>query len=108
MAENRILGDFIHNLRINGGLSLRNAASNIGISAMYLSEMESGKKVPSGAILRKISDYYGADFSELLELSISSKEVEESSNIAVARIVSGLTEEKARKVLAYIQKIEKE
>lgn len=105
MTGERIFGDYIHRLRIEKGDSLRKAAMGIGVSAMYLSELESGKKIPAGKTTRKIADYYDVDYMTLSNLCNKSKEVSESSKVAVARIASGLSEEDARRVLEYMQNL---
>lgn len=104
----RKLGDHIHNLRIAKGKSLRGAAKEMDISAMYLSEIESGKKIPSGQMIKKLSDYYQEQYIKLVTLGNESEENSEKASIAsVARMVEGLSEENLQKVITYIQKIEK-
>lgn len=65
----RKLGDRVHKARIALKLTLRSAAAEMGFSAMYLSEIESGKKIPSVDILNKLANFYKVDFSELLQLA---------------------------------------
>ncbi len=103
----RKLGDYLHNLRIEKRKSLRGAAKEMEISAMYLSEIESGKKIPSGQILRKIADYYQENYIKLVQLGNASAENnQETSVLSVARMVAGLSEENIKKVYEYIQHIE--
>ena len=103
----RKLGDFVHDLRIKKKESLRSAAKAMEISAMYLSEIESGKKIPSGKMIRKISDYYETYFFQLVNLGNESSVFDEkASKAAVARMVEGLSEDKLQKVIEYIQNIE--
>lgn len=103
----RKLGDYLHNLRIEKRKSLRGAAKEMEISAMYLSEIESGKKIPSGQTLRKIADYYQENYIKLVQLSNASAEnKQETSAWSVARMVAGLSEENIKKVYEYIQHIE--
>lgn len=105
----RRFGDFVHDLRIKKNKSLRGAAKAMDISAMYLSEIESGKKIPSGKMIKKISDYYEADFFQLVNLGNESSVFDEkASKAAVARMVEGLSEDKLQKVIEYIQNIEGE
>lgn len=105
--DGRRFGDFVHDLRIKKKESLRGAAKAMDISAMYLSEIESGKKIPSGKMIRKISDYYETDFFQLVNLGNESSVFDEkASKAAVARMVEGLSEDKLQKVIEYIQNIE--
>ena len=105
----RKLGDYIHNLRIKKATSLRCAAKEMDISAMYLSEIECGKKIPSAMILKTLSKYYQVDYFLLVNLATESSELDEnSSKITVARMVEGLPEEKIKQVISFIQNIKGE
>lgn len=105
----RKLGDYIHNLRISKEKTLRGAAKEMDISAMYLSEIESGKKIPSGQIIKKLSDYYQENYFKLVTLGNESEENSEKvSTASVARMVEGLSEENLQRVFDFIQDIEGE
>ena len=104
----RKLGDYLHALRISKAKTLRSAAKEMNMSAMYLSEIESGKKIPSGQMLKKIADYYQENYIKLANLGNDSVENNHQTSAAsVARMVEGLSEENIKKVLEYIQNIEK-
>lgn len=108
MTEKK-LGNYLHILRIKKGKTLRSAAKDMEMSAMYLSEIESGKKIPSGRILKKFSDYYQENYINLVNLGNESiEDTDKPSVAAVARMVEGLSEDNLKKVLTYIQNIEKE
>lgn len=105
----RKLGDYLHNLRINKGRTLRGAAKEMGISAMYLSEIESEKKIPAGQKLKVIADYYQEDYSKLNDIAKrSSPNTKKSSVAAVARMAEILSEEELKKVYEYMEEIAKE
>ncbi len=105
----RKLGDYLHALRISRGATLRSAAKEMAMSAMYLSEIESGKKIPSGQMLKKIADYYQESYIKLVSLGNNSQENNHSTSAAsVARMVEGLSEENIKKVFDFIQTMEKE
>ena len=103
----RILGDYLHKVRIDKGLgSLRNVASKIGISAMYMSEIESGKKIPSADVLQKISECYNEDYFNLVLLGQNSNESnQDDSKAIVARMANGLSESELQSVIDYMTKI---
>lgn len=103
----RTLGDYLHNLRIKKELgSLRSVALKIGISAMYLSEIESGKKIPSADVLKKISQYYHEDYFHLVFLCNNSSEVDiQDSKAMVARLANGLSESELKKVIEFMTEI---
>ena len=44
--------------------SLRETAKDLGCSAMYLSEVERGLKLPSKELRKRIEGYYGVDLAK--------------------------------------------
>lgn len=104
----RKLGDYLHALRISRGKTLRTAAKEMNMSAMYLSEIESGKKIPSGKMLKNIADFYQESYIKLASMGNDSVENNHPTSAAsVARMVEGLSEENIKKVFEYIQSMEK-
>lgn len=69
MAET--LGERIRRVRKERGLGLRQTATKTGISATFLSRVETGKEpaTPSEDTLRKIADVLGDNFDELMQLA---------------------------------------
>jgi len=69
MAET--LGERIRRVRKERGLGLRQTATKTGISATFLSRVETGKEAatPSEDTLRKIAEVLGDDFDELMHLA---------------------------------------
>lgn len=65
MKAERPFGDKLRALRMERKLTLRNAAPEIGISAMFLSELESGAKLPSPEKLQNIAEFYSINKNEL-------------------------------------------
>lgn len=90
--KERKLGDLIKNARIKKDLSLRKAAGEMGFSAMYLSQIESGRNIPSDEILHKLADFYGFDFFTLLIASNASDArtdgEEDKRNMAARKLYS--------------------
>jgi len=83
VISKRPLGDYLRNLRRESGLSLRKAGEKIGISFMYVSELESGKKKPSLTVMQKYSNYYKVPTSKLIALKdeqilIQNKEIKDT------------------------------
>lgn len=71
---NSKLGHVLVKARVDLGLTQRAAANHIGITPMFLSELESGKKIPTnGQALKKIADFYGINETELTALAFTSK-----------------------------------
>lgn len=68
------LGRLIKSARVQQDVSLRQMADELGVSAMYLSEIENSKKIPTkGDVLALIADYFDFKQEELLELAFKEK-----------------------------------
>ena len=78
-------GTKIYDLRVNGkNETLRTVAFALGISAMYLSELETGVKMPvRSKVIPKIAEYYNQDVEELkclLQEDIKNAAIETAKN----------------------------
>jgi CheY-like chemotaxis protein/DNA-binding Xre family transcriptional regulator len=70
MIKNNEIGAFIHAIREEKGITLREAEAQCGISNSYLNQIETGKvSKPSPEVLRKLSALYGVSYELLLEKS---------------------------------------
>jgi len=73
----RSFGRRIQIARVDMGKSLRQVATDLGMSAMYLSELETGKKMPDRSkVVPKLAEYYVIDINELwnlLDIDIKAK-----------------------------------
>ena len=64
------LGTEIRKARLALGLSLRNAATPVAVSATYLQKIESGEATnPSPHILHRLSGVLGVPYAHLMELA---------------------------------------
>jgi len=63
------LGSYLRELRRHKRLSLRQVQEETGASGSYLSQVEQGKRHPSGRLLRKIAPTYGASVRDLLTMA---------------------------------------
>jgi transcriptional regulator with XRE-family HTH domain len=65
------LGARIRRKRLKKGLGLRKTAKNAGISATFLSRVETGleKAIPSEMVIRKLADLIEDNFDELMSLA---------------------------------------
>lgn len=71
----KALGQYLNAARVKRQITLRQMAREVAISAMYLSELENGKKVPiNGDVLPRLADYLGIEPSKLLALALKDKE----------------------------------
>lgn len=71
-AYREAVGRTIKSLRAERGWSLRILSERADISVPYLSEIERGRKEPSGAMLAHLSAAFGLPLSHLLSLIASS------------------------------------
>lgn len=63
------LGNYFKTLRLKKGASLNQVEEYTGISASYISRIESGeRKVPSVIILNQLADYYKVLLEDILEV----------------------------------------
>jgi transcriptional regulator with XRE-family HTH domain len=61
-------GEKIKALRTRRGITLKELAGGLGLSAHgYLSELEAGKKTPTVELVIKISDFFNVSTDELLK-----------------------------------------
>ncbi len=63
------IGSYLRELRRQKGLSLRQVQKETEASTSYLSQVEQGKRHPSGRLLRKIAPTYGASVMDLLTMA---------------------------------------
>jgi transcriptional regulator with XRE-family HTH domain len=84
-------------------------AAELGISAMYISEIENGKKTPlRGEILPRVAAYLGLDPAEIVRMAYAEKantrlvNMEDDLSLSVARKAM---EEKDPEILTKIMKI---
>lgn len=82
---NSKLSQVLTEARVSRGLTQREAANYLGITPMFLSELESGKKIPTkGKALETIADFYKISYQELLAIAMTSKAEKESKVVDVA------------------------
>ena len=63
------LGSYLRQLRRRKRLSLRQVQEETGASGSYLSQVEQGKRHPSGRFLRKIAPAYDTSVRDLLTMA---------------------------------------
>lgn len=106
----RPLGDYIHFLRKDKHETLKEASNAIGISYVFLSEIESGYKLPSEEVLLNVSKHFDAPFETLEGLLRQQRiltETEESSDprVIAARKIIFMTDKDFSKIQRAIDKI---
>lgn len=65
------IGEFIHNLRIENGLTLTQLGAKLELDSGALSKIENGKKRLDEKTLPKLAEVFNLDFEELKEEFVS-------------------------------------
>lgn len=84
-----VLKQKLRGLRTQAGLSVREAASQLGISPGYVSRIEGRGEIPSAEVLCTMAELYGTDIDELLalakrtQLENAEKQIESRQNEAL-------------------------
>ena len=60
---------YLRELRQKQRLSLREVGEKVGVSTSYLSQIETGERVPSADMLRRLAPAYGVPVRDLLEVA---------------------------------------
>ena len=68
------LGDLLHMERRRRKMNLREVSDIVGLSPIYISEIETGKKIPiNGNSLEKLAKFYELDPAELTRMAFKDK-----------------------------------
>ena len=65
----KTIGEVVRSLRLGKGMSLRALATEAGVSATYIDQIERGHRAPSAGIAAKLGAILGADPEWLLLLA---------------------------------------
>ena len=86
------LGYVLCKARTDHGITIRQMSRDLGISAMYISELENSKKIPLGGdVLSRISVYLGLNPEEMIKMAFTEKsnkklsELDNNLSLSVAR-----------------------
>lgn len=101
-------GDWLHDLRLaKGFISARKTSQMLGISNVYLHEIEADMKIPSNEILVRMADLYKVPCEELVLHAIPKREkTSEAKRLAVARYIMSMPEDEFNKLTTQIRKEE--
>jgi len=89
------LGYILCKARTDRGITIRQMSKDLGISAMYISEIENSKKIPlRGDVLPRISVYLNLNPDEIVKMAFSEK-----SNEKISEISNNLSLSVARKTM---------
>jgi len=71
--EARTLGLVLNEARVKLGLKLREVAEKVGVSAMFISQLENNKRNVNENLLEKITEVLDLDYPEALSLLSNKK-----------------------------------
>jgi transcriptional regulator with XRE-family HTH domain len=105
------LGSFLREKRVERDLTLGQLADEVGVSAMFISDIENGKRIPSsGKAITGLSRFFGIDMSEIkkmaemtrtaIALALDNEKSVQDAKISLARTIAlnDLSEEKLKKI----------
>ena len=67
------IGKFIHDLRIKNGLTQSELANKLSVTSQAISKWENGRGIPDIEMLKKLSEEFNIDISELINGEIREK-----------------------------------
>ncbi len=59
-------GEKLRSLRKRDGLTQKQVSDRLGVSRVYIVQMEQGKKIPNAAMILKIADIFGVTTDQLM------------------------------------------
>lgn len=63
----KAVGDELRRIRNSKKLPIKEVAEHVGVSSMYISEIERNKKTPSDEVVKKLSEIYNVEEMDLFE-----------------------------------------
>jgi len=73
MKKVRSIGGYIHRLRIERGLTLKNVADHLDIDISSLSKIEHGERQLQGHMIRPIAELFNIDYKSIQILFLNYK-----------------------------------
>ena len=68
------LGGFLKEKRLELGLSYSKLGKKIGVSAMYLCDLENGNRIPlKGIVVEKIANFFNVPIDQLKQMALIAK-----------------------------------
>jgi transcriptional regulator with XRE-family HTH domain len=73
MTQSELLsfGEYIRHLRVQGGWSIKEAASSVSIDASLLGKIERNERVPTRSCINRIAIFLGETPEKLIKLLVS-------------------------------------
>jgi transcriptional regulator with XRE-family HTH domain len=112
--EIRTFGQLLRRCREDAGKTLKDAAASLGFSAVYLSDIERGRRNPPAAeAIKKIAAFIGCSASQLLdqadldrkrvEIPLTSAATSNEAALALARRWTDLTEDQLQHIMNILE-----
>jgi len=70
MKKVKSIGGYIHRLRINRGLTLKNVADHLNIDISSLSKIEHGERQLQGHMIKPIAEIFDIDYMSIVRRQV--------------------------------------
>ena len=105
MNTNFNLGERIHELRMNSGLSQEKLALRANITTTYLGQLERNAKNPTVKVIEQLCNQLNISLSDFFATSKNTVKPEDSLSLQIVTQISDRTEEEKQLILQVIKDV---
>lgn len=105
MDTNFNLGERIHELRVNSGLSQEKLALRANITTTYLGQLERNVKNPTVKVIEQLCNQLNISLSDFFSTSDNTVKPEDSLSLQIVTQISDRTEEEKQLILQVIKDV---
>lgn len=105
METNFNLGERIHELRVNSGLSQEKLALRANITTTYLGQLERNVKNPTVKVIEQLCNQLNISLSDFFSTSDNTVKPEDSLSLQIVTQISDRTEEEKQLILQVIKDV---
>jgi len=85
------IGNLIHELRIKNNLTQKQLADKLLVTSQAISKWENGRGIPDIEMIKKLSETFQVDISEILTGNIKQKKNSQTKNIIIIIVITTIT-----------------
>ena len=105
MDTNFNLGERIHELRVNSGLSQEKLALRANITTTYLGQLERNVKNPAVKVIEQLCNQLNISLSDFFSTSENTVKPEDTLSLQIVTQISDRTEEEKQLILQVIKDV---